>query len=113
MFLINKRESTWLKHLNDSKAFIEYSNDMNDIYIIFEEYNPNNERKTLIVFDYMIADMLRDKKFNPIITELFIIGRKLNICLVFITQAYFVVPKNIRLNSMHYFLIKITNREEL
>ena len=111
--LINKREYTGLKHFNDSKAFIEYSNDMDDIYKNIEEYNPNKKRKILIVFDDMIADMLSNKKLNPIVTELFIRGRKLNISLVFITQSYFAVPKNIRLNSTHYFIMKIPNKQEL
>ena len=61
-----------------------------------EEYNPNKKRKLLIVFDYMIADMVSNKKLNTIATELFIRGRKLNISLVFITQSYFAVPKNIQ-----------------
>ena len=61
-FLINKRESTGSKYLNDSKAFIEYSNDMDDIYKNIEEYNPNKKRKILILFDDMIADMLSNKK---------------------------------------------------
>ena len=60
--LINKSESTGLKHLNDFKAFIEYSNDMDDIYKSIEEYNPNKKRKILIAFDDMIADMLINKK---------------------------------------------------
>ena len=100
-FLINKRESTGLKHFNDSKAFTEFWNDMDDIYKNIEEYNPNKKRKILIFFDDIIADMLINKKLNPVVTELFIIGRKLNISLVFITQSYFAVPKIIRLNSMH------------
>ena len=86
---------------------------MNDIYKNVEEYNPNKEQKILIVFDDMIADMLSNKKLNPIVTELFIRGRKLNISLVFITQSYFAVPKNIRLNSTHYFVMKIPNKREL
>ena len=61
----------------------------------------------------MIADMLRNKKFNSLVTELFIRGRKLNIFLVFFTQSYFAVPKNIRLNSTHYFVMKIPNKREL
>ena len=97
--LINKRESTGLKYLNDSKAFIEYSNDMDDIYKNIEEYNPSKKQKILIVFDDMIADLLSNKKLYLIVTELFIRGRKLSICLVFVTQSYFTVPKNIRLNS--------------
>ena len=83
---INKRESTGLKHFNDSKAFIEYSNDMDDIYKIIEEYNPNKKRKILIVFCDMIADILSDKKLNPIVTELFIRGGKLKTSLVSITK---------------------------
>ena len=70
-------------------------------------------KKILIVFDDMIADMLSNKKFNPIITELFIRGRKLNICLVFITQSYFPVPRNIIQNSTHHLVIKIPHRREL
>ena len=111
--LINKRESTGLGYLNDSKAFIEYSNDMDDIYKNIEEYNPNKKQKILIVFDDIIADVLRNKKRNPIVTELFIRGRKLNISLVFITHSYFAFPKNIRLNSTHYFVMKIQNKREL
>ena len=91
--LINKRESTGLKYFNDSKAFIEYSNDMDYIYKNIEEYDLNKKRKILIVFDDMIADMLSNKKLNPIVTELFFRGRKLNISLVFITQSYFAVQK--------------------
>ena len=67
--LINKRESTGLKHFNDSKAFIEYSNDMDDIYKSIEGYNPNKKRKIIIVFDHLVADMLSNKKLNPIVTE--------------------------------------------
>ena len=67
---MNKRESTDLKHFNDSKAFIEYSNDMNDIYKNIKKYNPNKKRKILIAFDDMIADILCNKKLNPIVTEL-------------------------------------------
>ena len=75
--LINKQESLVLKLLNDSKAFIEYSNYMDDIYKNIEEYNPNKERKMLIVFDGLISDMLINKKLNPIVNELVIRGRKL------------------------------------
>ena len=98
-FLLNKWESTGLKYFNDSEAFVEHSNDMDGIYTNIEEYNPNKKLKVLIVFDDMIADMLTNKKLNPIVTELFIRGRKLNISLAFITQSYFAVPKNFRVNS--------------
>ena len=108
--LISKRESTGIKYSNDSKAFIEYSNDMDDIYKNIKEYNANKQ-KILIVFDDVIADMLINKNVTPIVTELFIRGRKLNISLVFITQSYIAVPKN-RLNSAHYFVLKISNQRE-
>ena len=91
--LINKRESTELKHFNDSKAFIEYSDDMDVIYKNIEEYNPNQKRKMLIVFYDMIADMLNSKNLNPVVAELCIRGRKLNTSFVFITQSYFAVTK--------------------
>ena len=112
-FLIDRRESTGLKHFNDSKAFVEFSYDMDYIYNNIEEYRPNKKRKILIVFDDVIATMFSNKKLNPIVTELFIRGRKLNISLVFITQSYFAVPKNIGLNSTHYFVMKIPNKREL
>ena len=111
--LINKRESTGLTYLNDSKAFIEYTNDMVNFHKNTEDYNPNKKRKILIVFDDMIADILSNKKLNLIVTELFVRGRKLNICLVFVTKSYFAVPKNIRLNLTHYFVINIPNKREL
>ena len=66
----------------------------------------------MIVFDDMIADMISNKKLNPVVTELFIRGRKLNISIVFITQSYFKVPKDVRLNSTHFFILKIPNKRE-
>ena len=110
--LVKKRESIGLKYFNDPKAFIEYSNDMNDVYKNINDYNPDKENKILIVFDDMIADMINNKKLNSIITELFIRGRKLNISLVFITQSYFKVPKDVRLNTTHFFIMKIPNKRE-
>ena len=83
-FLINKRESIGLKHINYPIAFIEYSNDIQDVYKNIEEYNTDYERKVLIAFDDMIADMINNKELNSIIIELFIRGRNLNISLVFI-----------------------------
>ena len=110
---MNQRESTGLKYLNDSKTFTEYSNGMDDIYKNIEEYSPNIKRNILNVFADMTADMLRKKKRNPVVTELFIKGRKLNISLVLVTQSCFAVPKNIRLNSTHYFVMKIPNKREI
>ena len=112
-FLTKKRESIGLKHFNDPKAFIEYSNDMRDLYKNINDCNPDKENKILIVFDDMIADMINNKKLNSIVTELFIRGRKTNISLVFITQSYFKVPKDVRLNTAHFFIMKIPNRREL
>ena len=86
-YLINIREKVGLKRFNDPKAFIEYSNDMHDVYKNIDEYNPNKENKILMVFDDMIADMIHKKTRNSVITELFIRGKKLNISFVFITQS--------------------------
>ena len=87
--VINKREKVGLNQCNDSEAFIEYSNDMQDVHKNIEEYSlgkRNRLEKVLIVFHDMIADMISSKKLNSIVTELFIRGRKLNILPVFITQ---------------------------
>ena len=111
-YLINKREKVGLEHFKDPKAFIEYSNDMQDVYKNIEDYNPGKKRKTLIVFDDMSAD-INNKKLNPVVTELFITGRKLNISIVFISQSYFPVPKDVKLNSTHVFIMKIPNKREL
>ena len=92
---------------------MEYSNDMLDVYKNIEDYNPDKKRKVLIVFDDMIADMINNKKLDPIVTELFIRGRKLNSSIVFITQSYFKVPKDVRLNSTHFFIMKIPNKRQL
>ena len=102
-YLINKRQCVGINHFNDPKAFIEYWNDMCDVYKKINYYNPDKENKILIVFDNMISDMIHNKKLNSIVTELFISGRKLNISLVFITQSYFKVPKDVRLNTSHFF----------
>ena len=101
--LIKKVESTGLNDLNNSKAFIEYSNDMDDICKHIEEYSAIKTKN--INFYLMIADMLNNKKLNSIVTELFIRDRKLNISLAFVTQSYFSNLENIRLNSMHYLRV--------
>ena len=112
-YLINKREGAGINHFNDPKAFIEYSNDMHDVYKNIDDYNLDKGNKILIVFDDMIADMIYNKKLNSVVTELFIRGRKLNISLVFITQSYFKVPKDVKLNASHFFIAKISNKREL
>ena len=84
---------------------------MGEIYNNIEEYNLNNKRKLLIAFDDVIADILSKEKRNPTVTELFIRGRKLNICLV-ISQNVFLLFQNIILNSAHFFIIKNPNKRE-
>ena len=112
-FLIKKREDAGIKNLNDPSVFIEYSNTVDDVYNNIDDYNPKRKRKILIVFDDMIADIMTNKKCQAIIKELFNRCRKLNISLVFITQSYFSVPKEARLSSTHYLMMKIHNRREL
>ena len=85
---------------------------MQDVYKNIEDYSPNKKRKVL-VFDDMISDMINIKRLNPVVTELFIRGRNINISIVFITQSYFKVPKDVRLNSTHFFIMKIPNKREL
>ena len=106
-YFINKRDGAGINHFRDPNAFIEYSNDMCNVYKNINHYNPDKENKILILFDDMIADMIKNKKLNSIVTELFIRGKKLDISLVFITQLYFKVPKDIRLNNTHFFITKI------
>ena len=112
-YLIKNRENAGIKHLNDSKAFIECLNTMDDGYKNINDYNPNRRRKILIVFDDMIADIMTNKKFQAILKELFIRCRKINVSLVFITQSYFSVPKDVSFNSTHYFIMSINNKREL
>ena len=86
---------------------------MEDVYKNVEVYNVGKKHKILIVFHDMVADMINSKKLNPVVTELFIRGRKFNSSLVFITQSYIKVPKDVRLNSTHFFIMKIPNKREL
>ena len=109
-YLINKREKVGLGYFNDPKPFMDYSNSMQDVYKNIEEYNPEKERKILIVFDGMIADMINNRKLNPIVTELFIRGRKLNISIMFMTKSYVKVPKDVTLNSTYFYIMKIPNK---
>ena len=100
-FLIKKSEDIQTKHLNGSKTLIEYSNNMWDVFKNIEEYNPGMECKVLLVFDDMVADMHNNKTLNSL--NLFIRRRKLTFSLVFITQSYFKVPKDVTLNTKHFF----------
>ena len=101
-YLINKRGKVGLDHFDDPKAFIEYSNDMQDVHKNIDDYNPRKKRKVLIIFD---------NNLNPVVTELLIRCRKINISIVFITQSYFKVPKDVRLNSTHFFIMKFVIKE--
>ena len=78
-----------------------------------EDYNPAKERKALIVLADIVADIISNKKYDPIVTELFVRGRKLNIPLTFVTQSYVTVPKDNGINSVHYFVTKISNKRVL
>ena len=109
--MIKKREDAGIRHLNDPNAFIECSNTLHDVYENIDDYNPSRKRKILISFDDMIANIMTNKKFKAIIKDLFIRCRKLNISLVFITQSYFSVLKDVRLNSTHYLIMKISNNK--
>ena len=86
---------------------------MQDVYKNIEEYNISKKRKILIAFDDMIDDIINKEIINPVLTELFIRGRKLNISIVFIAQSYFKVPKDVRLNSTYFFIMKSPNKREL
>ena len=112
-YLINKREQAGIKNLNDPHAFIEYSDDMNDVLDDINNYNKNRHKKVLIVFDDIIADIEYNKNFKQIIKELFYKACKINISIVCITQSYFRALKDARLNSTHYIIIKINNKKEL
>ena len=111
--LIKKRENPGIKILNDPSAFIEFSNTVHNVYNNINDCNTRRKRKFFIVFDDMIADNMTNKKFQAIIKGQFIRCRKLNIPLVFITQSYFGVPKEVRLNSTHCLIMKIHNKREL
>ena len=111
-YLINKREQAGIKKLNDPHAFIDYSDDMDDVLDDINNYNKNRDKKVLIVFDDMTADIEYNKNFKRIIKELFYRARKLNVSIVFITQSYFRVLKDTRLNSTHHILMKIGNKKE-
>ena len=112
-YLINKREQAGIKMLQNTKAFIEYYDDMNDVFENINDYNKKRNKKVLLVFDDVIADIEHDKNFKKVIKELFYRARKLNVSIVFITQSYFRALKDARLNSTHYVLIKIGNKKEL
>ena len=111
--LINGREKVGIKILKNPKAFIYYSQTIDNVSENLKDYNPTKKSRALIVFDNMIADMESNKKLSPIVTGLFLRGRKLNISLLFISQSYFKVSKTIRLNATHHFIMKSYNKRDL
>ena len=111
--LIDKREKAGINFNNDPDAFIEYSNSMDDTFPQIEDYNKRRKRKILIIFDDMISHVMSDKKAQQILKDLFIRCRKLNISLCFLTQSYFSIPKDVRLNCTHYIIFKLNNKREL
>ena len=111
--LKNGREKVGIKIIKSLKAFIDYSQTTDDVSENLEDYDPTKKRRVLVVFDDMIADMEFNKKLSPIVPKLFLRGIKLNISLFFISQSYFKVLKTIRLNSIHYFIMKIPKEREL
>ena len=92
---------------------MDYSRAIDDVYKNLEDFIPTKKRRVLIAFDDIVVDMESNKKLSPIVTELFLRGRKINISVVFISQSYFKLPKTIRLNATHYFIMKIPNKKEL
>ena len=102
-YLIKKHENARIKHFNEPNAFIECSNTMDDVYENIDDYKPSRKRKKLIVFDDMIVDILKNKKFQTVIKELFIRYRNLNISL-FLSLSFI---------STHYLIMKIKNKGEL
>ena len=107
------REKVGIKILKNPKAFNDYSQTIDNVYENLEDYNPTKKRRVLIVFHGMIADMESNKKLSPIVTEMFRRGKKLNISLAFFSQPYCKVPKTVRLNATHYFIMTIPNKREL
>ena len=104
--LNHRREKVGIKKLKNPKAFIDYSQTIDDVCENLEDYNPTKKNKVLVVFDDMIADMEAIKKIS-------LSGRKLNTSLVFISQSCFKMPKTVRLNASHYIITKIPKKREL
>ena len=107
--LINGKENVGTKKLKNPKAFIDHSETIDDVYENLENYIPTKKRRVLMVFVDVIADMESNKKLSLIVIELFLGGRNFNVLLFLTSQSYFKVPKTIRLNATHYFIIKVHN----
>ena len=99
-------------HIRALKQTLNHGLKLKNVHRVIK-FNQDSENKILIVFDDMISDMIPNKKLDSIVTKLFIRGMKLNTSLVFIIQSYFKVPKDVRLNTSHFFIAKIPNKREL
>ena len=109
-----EREKVGIKKFKNPKAFIDYSQTIDDVYENMEDDNPLKNRKVLTVFNDIMANMEANKKLSPLVTKLFLRGRKLtHVSLVSISKSYIKVPKTIRLNASHYFIMKISSKMEL
>ena len=111
LLIIGREKAVNEYHKTQNHSLIIHKFD--DVYENLEDYNRTKKRRVLIVFDDMVADMESNENLSPIVTELFLRGRKLHVSLVFISKSYFRVPKTIRLNATHYFVMKIRNKREL
>ena len=111
--LSNGKGEVVIENIKNPNVFIGYSQTIHDIYETLEDYNPTKKRRVLIVFNDIAADLESNQKLSPIVTELFLMRRKLNISLVFISRSYFKVRKTIRLNTTHDFNVNILNKSEL
>ena len=111
--LIKKHKDFGTNHFNYPNAFIECSITLDGVCPNIDDKNPNRKGKNLIVFDDMIADFMSNKKFQAIMKHFFVRCRKLNISLAFITQSYYPVPKDVRLNSTHFLIMKISSKQYL
>ena len=104
---INGRRKVEITTLKNPKTFIDYLQTIDDDYENLEDYDPWKKRRVLIEFDDMITDTESNKKLGPLVTDVFLRGKKFNIYLVFVSQSYFKVTKIIRLNAKYYFIMKI------
>ena len=111
--LIDKKEKAGVNFYNNLTAFIEYSNSMDDILSDIEDYDKKRRKKVLIIFDDITSRVISNRSAHQILKYLFIRCKQLNISLCFLTQSYFSVPKDVRLNCIHYILFKLNNRKEL
>lgn len=105
--LINTRKKAGISHYNDENAFIESFDSMDYVFFNIDDFNIGRKRKVVIIFDDMIPDIVTNKNYQQVIKELFIRSRKINISLIFLSQSFFSIPKNVRLNSRQFYFLKL------